>query len=143
MTDPAEPVARIVAQIDGCIADANPKDGGAPLAPIVKIGNLIHNTWPMLRAALLAADAASLRPIGDGITDDRAAIQAATDAASPAGGVTEEQVARVIWSAMAQLTEYDAVTFDSLQCRPRFTGIRGLVAHAAREILALIRGKQP
>lgn len=46
------PIEKIIAELDELMEEANPKDGSAPLGPIVQIGNLINNKWPTIRKAL-------------------------------------------------------------------------------------------
>lgn len=49
-----------------------------------------------------------------------------------------DAVARAIWENMAQLTEYDAVTFDAIQERPRHEHIKQILRHAAERVLAAL-----
>jgi hypothetical protein len=46
-------IKAIVDEIDELMEAANPKNGSAPLGPIVQLGNLINNKWPTIRAALI------------------------------------------------------------------------------------------
>lgn len=49
------PIKTILNELDEMIEAANPKGGGAPIGPIIGIGNLVNNKWPTIRKVLAAA----------------------------------------------------------------------------------------